>query len=475
MTAITQYWAKFGIDVDNSELKKVDAFLKKVEEKITGKSNALFKIKLGVNKTFLSSSLKEAVDGINTKPRKIKLKADVSMDKDWASALKGKLESQKFRINVTPFVSLGDMRRALRTMQKAGSVSQKATVSGGALIPSQSPQNKRQIYGPPKPANLVPPPIPKPKKPRSSRSGYVPSNMTPEERVAWEENKRWREETRRYRAIWGKNPIREDRSQGQWLPRSKGNRQRSISGSGDPTAAEWIGQGMRTAGNRRFLDAITEKGTRGFLGEGFGGRMAQFGTSGIARLGASSIVGRLGIAAGTIAGGPVGGVAAGIVSSIIPAFQTAGKLAWGSFMTVVSAPFKILNSSITLASRGFMQLARVMVPLTGLMHYITSNVQQTTSRNVALQTTSSRFGSSAERESKWLMEMADREGLSYKAMIDPFTSFLGASSSSIGIDASRSMFEAISQYGSVHGADTVSTGRALLALSQIPFQSCLLF
>lgn len=399
---ITSYYASVGIDVDKKSLSEVDKFLKRIEEKLK-KANGLVKIKFGVNQTHLEKELREALAKAGTK---LKLRVGVDIGKGWMGNIQSQLSAKQFRISVVPTVSFGAARQYLRQQQQL--------FNSGTRTRAPRDTMGRQVRG--------------------------GSNTNSDGRF---------------------NSRREWRTSGD-AGGVAANRRASISGRGDPSIGEFLGMGNRTAGNRRFMDAVASQGTAGF--GGFAGRA---GAQGLLRLSATSLAGRGITAAGISVGGPVGGVVGGaigaVVSSIIPIY----KGVWSASTAIITAPFKLLGGAINTLTSGFYRLAQTLLPFLGAGMLINQNVRGVTSRHVALQTTASRFGSSGAKEGTWLMNVANREGLTYESMIDPFVSFIGAASSSVGLDRSRNVFEAVSQYGSVHGADTVSTGRALLALSQM--------
>lgn len=255
-------------------------------------------------------------------------------------------------------------------------------------------------------------------------------------------------------------------------------RRASLTGRGDPSAAEFLmGRPERSslsAGNRRYIDAIMSKGTEGFGGDGVFGSLLRTTTQGVGRFASTTAIGRAGILGGMSLGGVKGGVVGGLLTALPAAGIVAAKGITTAFTTLVTAPFKLLSGAVNMVTSSLYRMAQTLLPFIVAGSYIDRRVNTIKSQDIALQTTSSRFGSNAPVERKWLMNMANREGMSYEGMIDQFTSFIGATAPSMGIERSRKMFEAFTQYGSTHGATKESAGRAFYALSQIKYTTGLL-
>lgn len=248
-------------------------------------------------------------------------------------------------------------------------------------------------------------------------------------------------------------------------------RRASLSGRGDPSLPEqWMGKPGKSslsAGNRRYYDAMVGKAYGGVGGNSLTGLAVQGGLGGLARVGSGSFLGRVAASTGMSLGGAAGGATGLAISGVISLAGQAFTGIWSSLGTIITAPFKLISGAASAVTSAFYRIALAAVPLVMGFSTINKNVQQVTSRNIALDTTSGRFGSNATTEKKWLMEMANREGMSYNTMIDPYTSYMAAAAPTLGLEKTRSAFEAFNQYGSTHGATKESSGRALYAFSQM--------
>lgn len=246
-------------------------------------------------------------------------------------------------------------------------------------------------------------------------------------------------------------------------------RRASLTGRGDPSLQEYLGgtyaKSNLTAGNRRYTDAIVSKGFG--APPGLAGLAVQGGLGGLARMGAESTIGR-GLAFGaTSLLGPFAGALTLVGSGLVSTATSIFTGVWKTLGAVVTAPFKIIGGAASMVTSAFYQVAMAALPLVAGFSVVNSNVQQVKSRQIALNTTAGRFGSNAATESEWLMNMANREGMAYSTMIDPYTSFMAAAAPALGVPQTRGIFEAFNQYGSTHGATKESSGRAMYALSQI--------
>ena len=162
-------------------------------------------------------------------------------------------------------------------------------------------------------------------------------------------------------------------------------------------------------------------------------------------------------------GGALGLATSGIASLAGSAFTGI----WSALGKVITLPFQAISGAASMVTGAFYRIALAAVPLVAGFGLVNKNVQETKSRQIALNTTAGRFGSNAATESEWLMGMANREGMAYSSMIDPYTSFMAAAAPALGMNRTRGVFEAFNQYGSTHGATKESSGRAMYALSQI--------
>ena len=260
-------------------------------------------------------------------------------------------------------------------------------------------------------------------------------------------------------------------SGGQSTGSVSSQRRTSLTGHGDPSLQEqWMGKAGKSslsAGNRRYYDAMVGKAFGGVGGKSLTGMAIQGGFGGLARAGSGSLIGRMVASAGMTLGGPVGGALGLAASGVASLAGSAFTGIWSTLGKVITLPFQAISGAASMVTGAFYRIALAAIPLVAGFSVVNKNVQQVTSRNIALDTTSGRFGSNAEAEKKWLMNMANREGMSYSTMIDPYTSYMAAAAPTLGLEKTRSAFEAFNQYGSTHGATKESSGRALYAFSQM--------
>ena len=233
---------------------------------------------------------------------------------------------------------------------------------------------------------------------------------------------------------------------------------------------QWMGKTSKSslsAGNRRYYDAMVGEAFGGVGGKSLTGMAIQGGFGGLARAGSGSLIGRMVTSAGMTLGGPMGGAMGLVGSGVVSLAGQAFTGIWSTLGKVLTLPFQAISGAASMVTGAFYRIALAAIPLVAGFSVVNKNVQQVTSRNIALDTTSGRFGSNAEAENKWLMNMANREGMSYSTMIDPYTSYMAAAAPTLGLEKTRSAFEAFNQYGSTHGATKESSGRALYAFSQM--------
>ena len=240
-----------------------------------------------------------------------------------------------------------------------------------------------------------------------------------------------------------------------------------------PHLTEWLsgrpGRSSLSAANRRYSDSIMNQGffgpdgapktLRGFAGETLLG--------GLGRTGSSTMTGRAMSSLGKVLGGARGGAVGLIVGATVVAAGAAFKGAWGGLATLVTTPFKLIGGAANAVTSGFYRIALAVAPLIGGFMMLNRTVQQGQQRQIALNTVSKSLGSTGAAESKWLMNMADRDGMRYNTLIDPYTSFIASASPSMGLDMARNVFEAFTQFGATRGASDVSMGLAMKAVSQI--------
>lgn len=240
-----------------------------------------------------------------------------------------------------------------------------------------------------------------------------------------------------------------------------------------PHLAEWLsgrpGRSSLSAANRRYSDSIMNQGffgpdgapktLRGFAGETILG--------GLGRAGSSTMIGRAMSSLGKVLGGARGGAVGLIVGATAVAAGAAFKGIWGGLATLVTTPFKLIGGAANAVTSGFYRIALAVAPLIGGFMLLNRAVQLGQQRQIALNTVSKSLGSSGQAESKWLMNMADRDGMRYNTLIDPYTSFIASASPSMGLDMAKNVFEAFTQFGATRGASDVSMGLAMKAVSQI--------
>ena len=230
-------------------------------------------------------------------------------------------------------------------------------------------------------------------------------------------------------------------------------------------------KGDLSSPNRRYYDNV--------LGGAFGGIPTPVGQAagtvlgGIGRIGSKSVVGRGLEGLGSMIGGARGGAVGLVVSGITSMMGTAFSTTWKTFGTILSAPFQMISSASNMVIGAFYKLAMAALPLVGAFSLINKNVQEVTAREISLTSTAKRFGTDSETEKTWLRKMADTEGIRYSELVKPYTGFLSGYAPVAGVDASRNMFEAFTQYGKTHGATDQSFGNAYYAMQQIKF-ACLL-
>lgn len=230
-----------------------------------------------------------------------------------------------------------------------------------------------------------------------------------------------------------------------------------------------VPKGSNSAAVRRYFDSMssagifgnkaTPPGIKGFIGEAAVGS--------IGRAGSSSMLGRgLGVAGDMLGGARLG--FAGLAASAGVNTITGGvKAIWSGFGKMVTTPFKLIGGAINTVTSGFYRLALAAAPLVGSFMYINKRVQDASSKDIAINATAARMGTSGAAEKDWLYGMAMNEGMRYRDMIVPYSSFLNAYAPKKGVEASRDMFQSFSQYGRVFGATTESSGRAFYGLSQM--------
>lgn len=399
---VVGYWASVGVRVDDKALKQVDAYLKKIEQRIAkAGGNKGLRINAYVDESKLSKHLQTVFSKIG-KGTPLKL-SNVTVDPaSLSKSIRDQLSRATFRAPITAVLnraSLATVRQQLQAALVGINISPRvssASVSGGARSPGSG-------------------------QPRGSVAA---------------------------------------------------SRRASLTGRGDPSLQEFLGgtysRSSLTAGNRRFVDAIMQRGLGGVGGQGTLTNMAiEGGLGGIARKGAGSMLGRgvgmLGLRMAGPVGGALGLVGSGLVSG---ATSLVGGI-WSTLGKVITTPFSMIGSAASMVTGAFYRIALAATPLVAGFAYINNKVQQGSQRQIALNTVSSSLGSSGDTESKWLMNMANREGMRYNTLIDPYTSFIASASPAMGLSGAKSVFEAFTQFGLTRGASDVSMGLAMKGVSQM--------
>ena len=222
-----------------------------------------------------------------------------------------------------------------------------------------------------------------------------------------------------------------------------------------------------SAGNRRYVDAITGKAFGGVGGNSLSGMAIQGGLGGLARMGSESFLGRAAGMAGMALGGPMGGALGLAISGIASLAGSAFTGIWSTLGKVVTAPFQAVGSAASFVTGTFYKLALAAAPLVLGFGFINKRVQETSQQHIALNTVSKSLGSSGQAESKWLMNMANRDGMRYDTLIQPYTSFIASASPAMGLPMAKDVFESFTQFGLTRGAGDVSMGLAMKAVSQM--------
>lgn len=397
MVAISSYWASVGIRTDEKGLKDVDAYLKKIESKLSrGIGGKGLKLNLFVDEAKFDKHLRGVISRAG-KGTPLNL-ANVTIDPSkLVASIQGVFSRAQFKAPITATIS----RASLQTIR--GQV--QAALQGITI-------------------------------------GVRTASVTP-------------------RGAGG--------SQGSGSVSAQ--RRASLTGRGDPSMQEFLmgkpDKSSLSAGNRRYLDAIVGKSFGGVGGNSLTGIAVQGGLGGLARVGGGSVLGRAAGLGGMALGGPLGGAMGLVGSGVISLATSAFTGIWSTLGKVVTLPFQAISGAASMVTGAFYRLALAAIPLVAGFSVVNKNVQETKSRQIALNTTAGRFGSNAATESSWLMNMANREGMAYSSMIDPYTSFMAASAPALGMKQTRGIFEAFNQYGSTHGANKESSGRAMYALSQM--------
>lgn len=407
MVAISNYFASVGVRVDNKSLKDVDNFLAKIEKRLSsGVGKKGLSIVPKVDVVAFEKHLRQVLRGIGGKSSgALRVKVQVS-EEGIRKSLAHIISNKAFSVPVTPVVSNRSLS-ALRAQL------QQALMGVGVNI---------------RLANVT------------QRNSGRQSNRT-----------------------LGTNTG----AHYSWSPNPSGK-----AGTA-PHLAEWLsgrpGRSSLSAANRRWSDSIMNQGffgtdgapktLRGFAGETILG--------GLGRAGSSTMIGRGMSSLGSVIGGARGGAVGLIAGAAVSMAGTAFKGAWGGLATLVTAPFKLIGGAANAVTSGFYRIALAVAPLVGGFMMLNRTVQQGQQRQIALNTVSKSLGSSGQVESKWLMDMAQRDGLRYNTLIDPYTTFIASASPAMGLSGAKDVFESFTQFGLTRGANDISMGLAMKAVSQM--------
>lgn len=404
MTAISNYWASVGIKTDEKGLRDVDRYLKKIEQRL----------QQGVGKTGLSITPK-----INT----------AAFEKHLRSVLRGIGGKGNTALRVNVQISEQGLRKSIEGLlsKKNFNIPVTATLSKASLTAIRQ-QLQTALVGVPIHARL------------SGTSGG-------------------RQPNRALGTNTGANYS--------WSPNPSGRK-----GSA-PHLTEWLGgrpeRSSLSAANRRYSDSIINQGFFGPDGapKTFSGFMGESVLGGLGRVGSSTAIGRGISSFGSVLGGARGGAMGLIASAAIPAIAGTFKGIWAGLGAVVTAPFKLIGGAASAVTGSFYRIALAAAPLIAGFAYLNRTIQQGQQRQIALNTVSKSLGSSGQAESKWLMDMAQRDGIRYNTLIDPYTTFIASASPAMGLTGAKDVFESFTQFGLTRGANDVSMGLAMKAVSQI--------
>jgi hypothetical protein len=276
-------------------------------------------------------------------------------------------------------------------------------------------------------------------------------------------------------------------SRGTYTGEEAARRRASRTGRGDPSMMERVrgrpGRDDLSAANRRYYDATVSKSL-----QGMGGRWTGEGTvlggalhGGLSLLGNASsktMGGRLGEGFGSTFLAPLmrgnratasarGGLAGMLIGAVPELVVKAGTQIWGAAAATVMAPFRLLGSAINTVTSSFYRLAQTLLPFGIAGMYIDKKVRESTTQGIAIDTTARRYGSTGNIERSWLRGVADQAGANMGSLVDPFASFISASSPSMGLERSKSVFASMTRYGMAHGATDYSMQNALKAFGQM--------
>lgn len=481
MSSVASYWATVGIKVDEKSLKTVDSYLGKIESKLkdrfnqsklsiipkidingfdkhlrsvmrnVGKSDkGAYRVRVQVSENFIQKSLQNAVTTPITSSVKLKI------DKESLASIKTSVEQALKDLSVTIRVKEVLTKAAERKLSKQLEQENRQTTA-----PSTQTRTPKQRESSPKVSsgdtltvsqlNTIR---------RQIARAEAGSSKSPEYWQALDKLN-----TRNQEQLFGiLGKMKNSKGYNPWNPNPWGGSNNTVARwaeflSGKPDKSSL------TAANRRMSDMMMKS-----LGSNNGGLREMIGEvalGGIGRLGSSTALGRgMGIVGNALGGLRGGGVGLAI-GAVINGSMAAISGIWSTIGKIVTTPFKMLGGIVDTLTSTFYRLALTLAPLVGGFMLVNKQVQDVTSKDIAIDNTATKFGTTGQAEKNWLYNMAMTEGMRYKEMLMPYTSFLNAYAPKQGVGASREMFHAFSQYGRVHGATTESSGRAFYALSQM--------
>lgn len=403
MSAIVQYYANVGLKVDDKSLSSVDRYLAKIEKKLVS----------GVGKAGFQITPKVNVEAFEKHLRQV------------LRGVGGK--SSPLRVNVQ--VSEQGIRKSLQEVlsKTPFRAPVTATLSRTSIVTIRS-QLQAALSG-----LLI----------NARVGGVTPTRQT------------------------GARAPNVSRQGGRysWSPNPSGK-----AGTA-PHLTEWLAgrpdKSSLSAANRRWGDKLIKDGLIGSNAGGVTGFLSESIFGGLGRAGGSTMAGRGLGALGNALGGARGGALGLMGGAVVTVATESFKAIWGTLGTVIATPFRLLGGAISFVTDSFYRLAMAALPLVGAFAMIDNRVIQTQQRGIALNTVSKSLGSDGPTEGKWLMNMANRDGLRYDTLVQPYTSFIASASPAVGLPMAKNIFEAMTQFGVTRGADDESMKRAMVAVSQM--------
>lgn len=457
MVALSSYWASVGVKVDNKDLSKVDAYLAKIENKLKrgiNNSKVLFTPKINV--PAFNNQIRQALKAIGADKNTLRLNVKVN-----ESHLRNSLEkatiSKPLDVRVSAKLDPSSLASIKEQLSRAlagivvnarlGGVTSRQAASATRKQPSPTTASDSLSHAQ---LNTIR---------RQIARGVVGDSKSAE---YWSSLAKLQTKTQQelLSLLQGmKKP-----SPNSWNPNPWG-------GSGN-NLARWTEfmagrpeKSSLSAANRRMSDIMMQGLTSGAPNT-LTGMLAETTLGGVGRVGSSTAIGRgLGALGSTF--GRAGGAWGLITGAVVNTTLGAVKGIWSGLGTMVSAPFQLISSASSAVTGAFYRIALAAAPLVMAFNGINKKTQEVSTRDIALNATAGRFGTTGAEEKRWLYNMAMTEGMRYNDMIMPYSSFLSAYAPKGGVEASRDMFQAFSQYGRVFGATKESSGRAFYALSQI--------